>query len=271
VGDDREAITARVGEARRRSETARLLMRARASSGAARTRYENEVVSINLPVARDIARSYRGRGIADDDLDQVASLGLVKAVRAFDPTLGDDFLSFAVPTLRGELRRHFRDAGWTVRPPRSVQETQAAVVSAEAELSQRLGRQPDVAEIAAHLGLSVPLVRDALSADGCYAPVSLDAPRPTTEESPVARLGDVDPAFASTEARLAVLPLLVGLGERERTIVGMRFFDNRTQSEIGDAVGVSQEQVSRLLAGILARLREALEEPVEAGATRQVG
>lgn len=258
MGDDREAITARVGEARRRSETARLLMRARASSGAARTRYENEVVSLNLPVARDIARSYRGRGIADDDLDQVASLGLVKAVRAFDPTLGDDFLSFAVPTLRGELRRHFRDAGWTVRPPRSVQETQAAVVSAEAE-------------IAAHLGLSVPLVRDALSADGCYAPVSLDAPRPTTEESPVARLGDVDPAFASTEARLAVLPLLVGLGERERTIVGMRFFDNRTQSEIGDAVGVSQEQVSRLLAGILARLREALEEPVEAGATRQVG
>ncbi len=87
----------------------------------------------------------------------------------------------------------------------------------------------------------------------------------------MARLGDVDPAFASTEARLAVLPLLVGLGERERTIVGMRFFDNRTQSEIGDAVGVSQEQVSRLLAGILARLREALEEPVEAGAARQVG
>ena len=180
-----------MGEARRRAETARLLMRARASSGAARTRYENEVVSLNLPVARDIARSYRGRGIADDDLDQVASLGLVKAVRAFDPTLGDDFLSFAVPTLRGELRRHFRDAGWTVRPPRSVQETQAAVVSAEAELSQRLGRQPAAVEIAAHLGLSLSLVCDALSADGCYAPVSLHRGvpgRPTGRRGPGVRL-----------------------------------------------------------------------------------
>ena len=261
----------RVGEARRRSETARLLLRARASSGPARTRYENEVVALNLPVAREIARSYRGRGIAEDDLDQVASLGLVKAVRAFDPTLGDDFLSFAVPTLRGELRRYFRDSGWTIRPPRSVQETQAAVVSAEGELAQRLGRQPVVEEIADHLSLSVPLVRDALSADGCFSPVSLDAPRPVTEESPVARLGDEDPAFATTEARLALLPLLAGLGERERTIVGMRFFDHRTQAEIGEAVGVSQEQVSRLLTGILTRLRVALEEPVEAGATRQVG
>ena len=264
MGHDREGLAAGVSEARRRAETARLLLRARASTGATRTRYENEVVALNLPVARDIARGYRNRGIADDDLDQVASLGLVKAVRAFDPTLGDDFLSFAVPTLRGELRRHFRDAGWTVRPPRSVQETQAAAVSAEAELSQRLGRQPGVEEIAAHLGLTVTLVRDALTADGCYAPLSLDAPRPAMEESPVARMGDED----STEARLALLPLLVGLGERERTIVGMRFFDHRTQSEIGEAVGVSQEQVSRLLAGILTRLRTELEEPVPA---RQVG
>lgn len=268
MGHDREGLAAGVSETRRRAETARLLLRARASTGATRTRYENEVVALNLPVARDIARGYRNRGIADDDLDQVASLGLVKAVRAFDPTLGDDFLSFAVPTLRGELRRHFRDAGWTVRPPRSVQETQAAAVSAEAELSQRLGRQPGVEEIAAHLGLTVTLVRDALTADGCYAPLSLDAPRQAMEESPVARMGDEDPAFASTEARLALLPLLVGLGERERTIVGMRFFDHRTQAEIGEAVGVSQEQVSRLLAGILTRLRTELEEPVPA---RQVG
>ena len=121
-----------VGDSRRRVETARLLLRARATEGRVREGYENQVVRLNLPVALEIARRYRGRGIADDDLDQVASLGLVKAVRAFDPSLGEDFLGFAVPTVRGEVRRHFRDAGWAVRPPRAVQELQARVARAEA-------------------------------------------------------------------------------------------------------------------------------------------
>lgn len=270
MGDGRRASTPRVGEARRRAETARLLLRARASAGAARQRYENDVVQLNLAVALDVARRYRGRGIPEDDLDQVASLGLVKAVRAFDPTRGEDFLSFAVPTVRGEVRRYFRDAGWAVRPPRSVQETQSLVATAESHLAQRLGRGPSADEVAAHLDLDVELVRAARSAAGCFAPVSLDASTPDAVESALAGLGGEDPAYATTEARLALAPLLDGLAERERVIVTMRFFDGRTQREIGEAVGVSQEQVSRLLSGILARLRSAL-DVVEGAGVRQVG
>lgn len=238
-------------EARRRAHTARLLLRARARTGAVRERYENEVVRLNLVVALDIARRYRGRGIADDDLDQVASLGLVKAVRAFDPALGTDFLGFAVPTIRGEVRRHFRDAGWTVRPPRSVQEARRLVAEADAELSQRLGRPPVPAEVAAHLDLPESLVRDSLGARG-FAAEPLDPS--------MSGLGRLDPAYASVEARFDLGPLLRDLEERERTILALRFLEHRTQSEIGESIGLSQEQVSRLLAGILRRLRTALTE-----------
>ncbi|SDC16758.1 sigma-70 family RNA polymerase sigma factor [Nocardioides lianchengensis] len=261
MGSDRYAREAvGLSDARRRAETARLLSRAHASSGEDRARYENDVVRLNLGVAADVARRYHGRGIAADDIDQVACLGMVKAVRAFDPTRGDDFLSFAVPTLRGEIRRYFRDAGWTVRPPRPVQETQERIAGAEAVLSQRLGRTPRPSEIAVHLDVPLVLVLDSLHATGCFAPVSLDAPHPYDDEGrgPADLLGELDPAFASAEARLALQPLIRDLSERERTIIEMRYFDNRTQAEIGAEVGVSQEQVSRLIAGILSRLRERL-------------
>ncbi len=249
-----------VSDARRRVETARLLSRARASRGAARARYEDEVIRVNMAVASDIARRYHGRGIPAEDIDQVAYLGLIKAVRGFDSTVGDDFLSYAVPTLRGEIRRYFRDSGWTVRPPRSVQEVQARVTQADAELTQRLGRSPRPAEIAVHLDEPITLVVDALSASGCFTPVSLDAPRPDGEtvESPIDRMGDLDPAFASAEARLALRPLMASLPTRDRRIIELRYFENRTQAEIGAEVGVSQEQVSRLLGGILRKLRASL-------------
>lgn len=259
MGEERPRAIPAMTEARRRTHAARLLLRARASAGPVRERYENEVVRLHLPVALDLARRYHGRGLPADDLDQVASLGLVKAVRAFDPTLGHDFLSFAVPTVRGELRRYFRDAGWVVRPPRSVQEAQPEVVVAEAELVQRLGRQPGVEEIAVHLGIEEALVRECQDAAGCFHPVSLDAPHLTEADSPTSTLGSLDPAFASAEARLALQPLLDRLGERERVMLRMRFFEHRTQAEIGAAVGLSQEQVSRVLAGVLARLRRALD------------
>lgn len=247
---ERAGVAPRVEEARRRARTARLLLRARALDGPGRERHENEVVRLNLPVALDVARRYRGRGIPDDDLDQVACLGLVKAVRAFDPTLGHDFLTFAVPTVRGELRRHFRDAGWAVRPPRSVQEARRGIAEAEAVLLQRLGRPPRPAELARHLDLPEPLVRASLAATGCFAP----EPLATTHS-----LGGPDPAFESLEARLALAPLLRTLDERERTIVALRFLEHRSQAEIGATVGLSQEQVSRLLSGILARLRRLAE------------
>lgn len=260
MGSDRYAREAvALSDARRRAETARLLSRARAAGGEARARYENDVVRLNLGVAAEVARRYHGRGIPDDDIDQVACLGLVKAVRGFDPTVGEDFLSFAVPTLRGEIRRYFRDAGWTVRPPRSVQEIQVRVTDAEAELCQRLGRSPRPSEIAVHLDVPLALVLDSINATGCFAPMSLDAPGPHDDRDGVRdRLGDLDPGFASAEARLALQPLMRDLTERERTIIEMRYFDNRTQAEIGAEVGVSQEQVSRLITGILGRLRERL-------------
>lgn len=247
-------------DARRRVQTAVLLSRARASRGATRARYEDEAVRVNMDVASDVARRYHGRGIAAEDVDQVAFLGLVKAVRGFDPTRGDDFLSYAVPTLRGEIRRYFRDAGWAVRPPRSVQEVQSRVVEAEAELTQRLGRHPRPAEIAVHLDCPLTLVVDALSANGCFSPVSLDAPRPDGEavESPLDRMGDLDPAFASAEARLALRPLMQALPERERRIIELRYFEHRTQAQIGAEIGVSQEQVSRLIGSILRKLRASL-------------
>ncbi len=241
---------------RRRSETARLLTCARASHGEERAAYENDVIGLNMTVATDVARRYHGRGIVDDDIDQVAFLGLVKAVRGFDPALGDDFLSYAVPTLRGEIRRYFRDSGWTVRPPRSVQEIQARVVAAEAELTQRLGRAPRPAEIAADLAAPLPLVIDAMSANGCFSPVSLDAvggDGDSVPDSPAERMGDLDPAFASAEARLALRPLMATLSPRDRRIIELRYFHHHTQAQIGSEVGVTQEQVSRLLSSILRR------------------
>lgn len=258
--DDRPVPPA-LTDSRRRVDTARLLARARASEGATRERYENEVVRLNMGVAGDVARRYHGRGIADEDLDQVAYLGLIKAVRGFDPTLGDDFLSYAVPTLRGEIRRYFRDAGWTVRPPRSVQELQARVTAAEAELCQVLGRAPRPSEVAVHLDAPLALVLDCLHATGCFSPVSLDAPRATEDDdagAPHERLGDLDPGFASTEARLALQPLMGTLSPRDRRIIELRYFENRTQAQIGADVGVTQEQVSRLLTGILLKLRRSL-------------
>lgn len=248
-------------DARRRVETARLLSRARATRDDARARYEDDVIRLNMSVASDVARRYHGRGIAADDIDQVAFLGLVKAVRGFDPTLGDDFLSYAVPTLRGEIRRYFRDAGWTVRPPRSVQEVQARVIAAEAGLTQLLGRAPRPAEIAQNLGVSLPLVVDAMAATGCFSPVSLDAPRSgsdTQPESPADRMGDLDPAFASAEARVALRPSMASLNERDRRILELRYFENCTQAQIGAEVGVTQEQISRLLGSILLKLRRQM-------------
>lgn len=249
-----------LGDSRRRVETARLLLRARASQGDAKARYEDDVIRLNMSVAADVARRYHGRGIPVDDINQVAFLGLVKAVRGFDPTLGDDFLSYAVPTLRGEIRRYFRDSGWTIRPPRSVQEVQARVVGAESELTQRLGRAPRPSEIAVHLEVSLPLVIDAMAASGCFTPMSLDASRNDDEarESPADKMGEVDPAFASAEARLALAPLMATLEERDRRILELRYFEHRTQAQIGDEVGVSQEQVSRLLSSILLKLRRQL-------------
>ena len=247
--------------ATRRAETARLLDEAsRTDSPQERAALHDQVIRINMQVAGEIARRYHNRGIPGDDLDQVANLGLVKAVQGFDPSHGADFLSFAVPTIRGEIRRYFRDFGWTIRPPRSVQELQTKITAAEGELFQRLGRSPRPSEVAEHLGVDLELVLDSLAANGCFAPVSLDTPLAEGESGPGDRLGGVDPGFASAEARVALKSVMRGLTPRERRILEMRFFGGCTQAEIGAEVGVTQMQVSRLLTRLLTRLRKRMEE-----------
>jgi len=255
------------GPAGRREMTARLLDEAAGSdSPQERAALWDEVVEINLGVAADIARRYHGRGVPDEDLDQVANLGLVKAVHGFEPSRGNDFLSFAVPTIRGEIRRYFRDSGWTIRPPRSVQELQSRITTAEGELFQTLGRSPRPSEIADHLGVELERVLDSLTANGCFTPTSLDAPLSEGDPGHTERLGDLDPGFASAEARVALKNVLTGITPRERRILEMRFFSDCTQAEIGAEVGVTQMQVSRLLSRLLARLRERLEDEQAVGA-----
>ena len=240
----------------RREATRQLFDQAARSSGADRRALETRVVEINMVVASDCARRYRGRGIATDDLDQVAYLGLLKAVRAFDPDRGHDFLAFAVPTIRGELRRHFRDQGWALRPPRSIQELQTRILAAEGDLAQRLGRSPRPSDFARHLDVELEQVLDALAATGCFSPASLDAPVPEGEEPIGERLGGVDLAFEETDNRITLAAVMRGLTPRERRILELRFFDGWTQAEIGADIGVTQMQVSRLLNRILARLRQ---------------
>jgi RNA polymerase sigma-B factor len=244
----------------RRAATDRLFAEARDATDGERRDLEDEIVRLNMVVAADCARRYRGRGVATDDLDQVAYLGLVKAVQSFDPDRGHDFLSFAVPTIRGELRRHFRDLGWALRPPRSIQELQTRILAVEGDLAQQLGRSPRPSDLARHLEVDLEQVLDALSATGCFSPASLDAPTPDGEDALGDRLGHEDPAFADAEARVTLHAVVRGLTPRERRILELRFFGGCTQAEIGADIGVTQMQVSRLLNRILERLRERLME-----------
>lgn len=219
------------------------------------------VVLINRGVAEAVARRYQHRGLPQDDLNQIAYEGLTKAVARFDPTLRHDLLTFAVPTIRGELQRYFRDLGWTVRPPRRIQEVQGQATSVVGELEQSLGREPTDVEVAAELGIDSEEYAEAMSAVGCFQPASLDLPVGTD----AATLGDLLPgeeeARQASEARLVLEPVVRRLPERDRRILYLRFFEDRTQAEIGKDLGVTQMQVSRLLSRILGKLRTELEVP----------
>ena len=243
----------------RRTLLTRALLSQLSDPACSRPGIEDELIRINLVVALQEARRYEGRGVDIEDLRQVASLGLVKAVRAYDPAKGAEFLSFAVPTIRGELRRWFRDRGWMVRPPRSIQELQAGISAAHDTLVQQLGRAARVSELAAHLGVDVDQVIEAVSAGGFFRLDSLDASL-TGSDSPYDRLAHRETGFASAEARLVLGPLLRQLSARERHILELRFFEGASQAEIGEVLGVTQTQVSRLLTGILLRLRGQLLE-----------
>ena len=247
----------------RRDRTARALATAAASQSSRRRReLLDYVVRLNMDVARSVARRYFRRGIEEDDLVQVAYTALTRATRDFDPSRLHDFLSYAVPTIRGELQRHFRDHGWTVRPPRRIQETQAQITTTEGELVQGLGRSPRPSEIADHLNIEVGDVVEAMSADGCFAPASLDRPVAGLDGGGLTTVGDLigeeDRSQPAAEARVALAPLVRLLKERDRRILYLRFFEDRSQQEIAEDIGVSQMQVSRLLTRIIRDLRTEL-------------
>ncbi len=255
----------------RREMTTELLGQAAKATGPERDALIEQVIVINTSVARTMARRYADRGIPLEDLEQVACMALVRAARKFNGDLAEDFLTYAVPTIRGEIKRYFRDHGWTVRPPRRVQELQTSVLRVRDEAREESGRTLTPAEIAERLDVSENDVVEALTAEGCFTPLSLDAPSGSAEDG--ASLGELIPdgdvSMSAAEARLLLAPALSKLTEREQLILKLRFVEDMTQEQIGKRIGVTQMQVSRLLNSIIARLREEL-DPAEQPAAEQV-
>jgi RNA polymerase sigma-B factor len=224
-------------------------------------RHRDAIVNRCLPLADHIARRFDGRGEPHDDLVQVARVGLVNAVIRFDVETGSDFVSFAVPTIMGEVRRHFRDNSWSVKVPRRLKELHLQLGAATAELSQRLGRAPTPTELAELLGMDRAEVVEGLVAGSSYNTLSIDSGGSGSEDAPAIAdtLGDVDATLDQIENREALRPLLESLPDRERAVVVLRFFESMTQTQIAERIGVSQMHVSRLLARALTRLRDQLE------------
>lgn len=260
MNDDRPAPRPRED----RYAAAKALLRSRAQHRPGEPEFDRlrgEAVVLCLPLAEHIARRFSGRGEPYDDLLQVARIGLIQAVDRFDPAAGSDFLSFAVPTVMGEVRRYFRDRTAVIRVPRSSRELQARILLAREELAQELGREPRVIELAARLETGAEQVRTAIGDCAAGAAVSLDGRRPGDDEASarVARLGAPDPGYAHVDDVLELDPALGELPARERRILGLRFVDRKSQSEIAAEVGISQMHVSRLLRRSLAELRERLQ------------
>ncbi|PWU50400.1 B/F/G family RNA polymerase sigma-70 factor [Micromonospora sp. S4605] len=224
-----------------------------------RTRLRTRIIEGNLPLASRLARRYSGRGEPYDDLAQVAALALVRAVDGFDARRGVKFSSYAVPTIVGALRRHFRDTTWAMRVPRRAQELNSMVRAATAELTQRQDHHPTTAELADHLDVSVNDVLAALTASQAYRLASLNAPHHKADDTETIELiGAVDPGYAGVDDHRTLLPLLAKLSPRERRILAMRFYRHMTQARIATEVGISQMQVSRLLRRALTQLRAGM-------------
>jgi RNA polymerase sigma-70 factor (sigma-B/F/G subfamily) len=250
-------------QSERSAETHRLLTRAaQATSEEERRRLHGDAVVLNLEVAESIARRYAHRGEPLDDLVQVACVGLTKAAKGFDPARGHDFLSYAVPSISGEIKRYFRDHGWTIRPPRRLQEVRQQISAAVSELSQELGRSPRPTELAKRIGVDVGEVEEALATEDAYAPASLDERGPNDDGmSLMESLSYEDIDLRRMEVVASLGPAVKRLSLRERHILYLRFFRGWKQREIAEELGVSQMQISRLLSRILATLRAELEEP----------
>ncbi|MEU9779232.1 SigB/SigF/SigG family RNA polymerase sigma factor [Streptomyces sp. NPDC047968] len=257
-------VPSSVGPADARPLSAVLLTRLAAlEEGTAEYAYvRNTLVELNLSLVRYAAARFAHRSEPMEDVVQVGTVGLIKAINRFDPSHGAGFTSFALPTITGEIKRYFRDSSWSVRVPRRLQELRIGLARAMDGLEQELGHRPTTAELADRLHVSeAEVVEGELAANG-YAAQSLDAAVGEDEgESPVARrLGTEDPAFALVEELQSLRPLIAALDERDRAILTLRFRDELTQAEIGERLGLSQMHVSRLLSGILARLRAGMSD-----------
>ena len=215
------------------------------------------LIERHLPLVTFMARKFADRGEPLDDLIQVGTIGLIKAIDRFEISKGFEFSTFATPTIVGEIKRHFRDKTWAVRVPRRLQELGASVTKATTELTQRLDRSPTPKEIAKHLGITVDDVAEALESNAAYSTVSLDVTSETST-SIGETFGALDEALEGVEYRESLKPLLSQLNDREKRILQMRFFDNLSQSQIATELGISQMHVSRILNKVLTHLREGL-------------
>jgi RNA polymerase sigma-B factor len=242
----------------RREDTKRLFAELRHSGDPA---LRDALAKLHLPLVEYLARRFKDRGEPLDDLIQVGSVGLLKAIDRFDLGRQVEFSTYATPTIVGELKRHFRDKGWAVRIPRRLQELSLRLNKIIAQLTQDLGRSPTVAEIAKSAGVSEEEVLEALESGQAYSTTSLDAPSGDDEDAPnrADRIGEEDFRLDNLEYFASLAPLIEQLPERERTILYLRFFKGMTQSKIAEHVGISQMHVSRLLNRILEFLREGME------------
>ncbi len=221
-----------------------------------------ELVRLHLPLVEHLARRFLNRGEPYDDLLQVGTIGLIKAIDRFDVERAVEFSTYATPTIVGEIKRHFRDKGWAIRVPRRLQELRISISGVSAELTQSFGRSPTISEIAKRVGVTEEEVLEGLESANAYSTLSLDATDPTEDSalSMLDTLGEDDEALEGVENRESIKPLLEQLHPREKHILTLRFFKGMTQSQIATEIGVSQMHVSRLLNRTLQHLRESLTE-----------
>ena len=221
------------------------------------------LVRLHLPLVEHCARRFRNRGEPFEDLVQVGTIGLIKSIDRFDMDRGVEFSTYATPTIIGEIKRYFRDKGWAIRVPRRLQELRMQIGTATGELSQSLGRSPTPRELAEHLGVTVEEIVEGIESSNAYSTLSLDASDGSTDENGASMLdlmGLDDEGLEHVEIRESIKPLLEALEPREKKILLLRFFMNKTQTQIAEEIGVSQMHVSRLLTRTLDRLRTSLEE-----------
>jgi RNA polymerase sigma-B factor len=227
------------------------------ASDAEQAGVRDELIETHMPLVHHLARRYADRGEPIEDVTQVATIGLIQAIDKFDPDRGSAFSTYAVPTILGAIRRHFRDATWSVKVPRRVQELRGKIDAAHDALAQELGRSPTVAEIAARADVDPADVLDSLELSRARSAAPIDAT--SDGEVPLAdTLGDLDASLTDIENAETIKRLLTTLSEDERTVVTLRFFDGLTQTQIAERVGVSQMQVSRILTRSLEKLRAGL-------------